>query len=149
MAVSDHVAQFQNLGHPAKDTRHVSVYVYPAIAVENGQLVERHKIYVGTKNGDFDVTVPTDFIFMTAHLDWKFEKFSLGGRSWDGIAAFPDDGDFSVRFGDAEQRSVILADHCTKLYTHRYQIVMRNIHTGELIATDPSTQETNSPPILP
>ncbi|MEO1039722.1 MAG: hypothetical protein AAFX09_09260 [Pseudomonadota bacterium] len=149
MTASDRAASFQSLGYSGKDVHHVRVIVFPAIDVENGALVERHKIFIGALNGDYSTTMATDYIFMTGHLDWRFEEFTLGGRAWEGVAVFPLDGAVQTRFGDSDRKSVIMTNDCTKFYTHRYQMVMRNINTGELIATDPSTQSGNETPDLP
>jgi len=143
----EHQVQFaKSLGHPGRDVRHVGVYVEPKIVEEGGQLVQRHGAYVGEANGDFSVDFPTDFIFMSVTKDWVFESFELGGKTWDGIAFLPADGDFKVSFGDANKSSVIVEDECKCFFTFRYQMVLRNTVTGERVIVDPGVDNKDRPP---
>lgn len=130
-------ALFQSLGYTGRDVRQVVVQVYPSVHLANGVVIAGHKAYIGEAAGNFRTTVETDFIFASADPDWEFMEFELGGQTWPGLAIFPGDGDFTVRFGDTGPRSVLLTDRCACLYTHRYQIVLKNKVTGEIALCDP------------
>lgn len=146
MSVEQQVQFAKSLGHPGRDIRHVGVYVEPKIVEENGQLVQRHGAYVSEETGDFTVDFPTDFIFISVAKDWVFEQFDLGGKTWDGIAFFPADGDITVRFGDTNKTSVIVEDECKCFFTYRYQMVLRNTVTGERVIVDPGVGNKDRPP---
>lgn len=146
MSVEQSVQFAISLGHPGRDIRHVSVYVEPKIAEENGQLVQRHAAYVGDGNGDFSVDFPTDFIFMSVTDDWVFETFDLAGKTWEGIAFFPADDDIIIRFGDVNKTSVIVEDKCKCFFTYRYQMVLKNTVTGERVIVDPGVGNKDRPP---
>lgn len=135
--VKPNVTLLQGLGHSGRDIRHVLVRVFPKAEPAAGGVAARHQVFVGSHLGDFRTGFPTDYIFASASQDWVFETFELGGKTWEGIALFPDDGDFEVGFADPAQRSVRVRDACEKHYAHRYQIVMRNIVTGEIAVCDP------------
>lgn len=144
MAVSDHVARFVSLGFGSKDVRHISVSVYPALELApDGEPMSGHKMYIGSDNGDLSTDYPTDYIFVLSDENWVFESFDLAGKTWPGLAILPDDGDYTVTFGDPGQRSVILSDKCGKFYTHRYQMMIRNTQTNELVITDPSSKNAD------
>lgn len=132
------VDQFQSLGFTGKDVRHIGVHVQPAVVIVDGAPVETHKIFIGNGDGEFAVDFPTDLIFASMTEGWVFERFALAGRDWDGIAVLPDDGDFSISFGDEARKSVVVQDVPAHFFTHRYQIVMHNAATDEVISTDPS-----------
>ena len=138
MNIPNQITRFKALGFTAKDVRHIAVYVEPAVEIRDGAIIQTHKISIGEANGDYAVDFPTEFIFLSMDPAWVFESFDLAGKTWPGLALFPDDGDFAVRFGDAGQRSIVLDDACQCFYGHNYQLVMRNTQTGELIATDPT-----------
>ncbi|TGY88194.1 hypothetical protein E5163_10195 [Marinicauda algicola] len=138
MSIPSQVQRFESLGLSARNILHIGVHVLPATEVKDGQFVETHKIYVGEGSGNFGVDFPTDLIFASMSEDWAFENFDLAGKNWPGLAIFPDDGDFTVEFGDSGQNSVLLKDACKAFCAHRYQIVMRHKTTGQLIATDPT-----------
>lgn len=137
MAVNPETQFLQSKGYSGRDIRHVTVRVFPAMAAENGALTPRHKAYAGNGAGDFATSVETDFIFVSADSDWEFQSFELGGQTWPGLAVFPADGDFDVRFGDDGPSSVVMTDRCNCLYTHRYQLVLRHRSTGEFALLDP------------
>ena len=140
MSIKDQIAIFKSLGFGELDVRHIGVYVKPCVQAESGKLKETHKIYIGEGNGDFKVDYPTQFIFVSMNQEWVFESFDLAGKTWPGLAIFPDNGDFSIKFGDSKQYSIVLNDACTAFCAHRYQVVMKNKTTGEIIATDPSVE---------
>lgn len=134
------VQKFQQLGFTAKDIRHVGVHVGPSVEIVGGEVTAAKKIFIGNNEGNFDIDIPTDLIFASMTDNWVFHSFELEGRSWDGIAIFPDDGDFQIRFGEETNSSVIVSDAPANFFAHRYHIVMRNTVTGELVATDPSVK---------
>lgn len=136
--------KFASLGFTGPDRRHIGIYVMPAMEVRNGELVETHKIHIGNGTGDFRINYPTEMIFVSMFEGWIFEKFTMAGREWEGMAFLPDRGDFEIKFGDSGQKSVIVTDTPAHFFTHRYQIVMRNTDTGEIVATDPSTGNDDS-----
>jgi len=138
MIVVSATEKFASLGFTGPDKRHICVYVMPAVEVKDGVLVETHKIHIGNETGDYRVSYPTELIFASMADSWVFERFTLAGKEREGIAFLPDDGDFTVAFGDSDQKSVVVTDTPAHFYAHRYQIVMRNTDTGEIIATDPS-----------
>lgn len=140
MSVAKQVTQFKGLGFSGRDVRHIGVYVMPSVEIENGASVQSMKVYIGEGTGDFSVNFPTDFIFASMSPEWVFDEFEVAGKTWPGLAIFPDDGDFAVSFGDADRKSVVLQDACQAFCTHRYQIVMKNTATGERVATDPSVK---------
>lgn len=133
------VEKFQALGYTGKDIRHVAVHVLPSVKIVDNAVVEHNKIYIGNYQGDFTINFPTDIIFASLCEGWVFERFELEGRQWDGVAFVPDDGDFTVSFGDQDRVSVIVSDVPKHFFTHRYHMVMRNTVTGERVATDPGT----------
>lgn len=141
--------RFATLGFPGRDTRRVGVYVHPAVEVVNGKLVETHKIHIGNSSGDCSTDYPTDYIYGSMTDPWVFESFTLNGRTWAGIAYVPDSGDFVVRFGTEDQKSVMVEDTPKHFYTHRYQIVMRNTQTGEIVTTDPGNNNGDGEPSVP
>lgn len=140
--------RFATLGFPGRDTIRVGVYVMPAVEVVDGKLVDTHKIHIGNESGDFKTTYPTDMIFGSMIDPWVFERFTLGGKEYDGIAYLPDTGDFKVSFGP-EQKSVKVEITPEHFFTHRYQIVMRNTVTQELVTTDPGNGNGNDQPSVP
>lgn len=119
------------------DTRHVEVRVYPKLTLENGEKTAGYGVHFGLKHGNLRADYPTDFIF-TAPEGWRFHAFDLAGRSWPGVSVFPQDADFEVAFGDEDQKTVVMTDHCSTFYPHYYQLVLENIETGALATTDPS-----------
>lgn len=145
MTVSNQVQHFKSLGFSGKDVRHIGVTVYPALVLENGQPVKRHKVYIGEEDGNYRVDFPTDFVFAIISSGWVFESFELGGKTWPGLAIYPDDADFAVKFGDDSHTSVVMTDHCGRFCVHRYQIVLRNTSTGEIAVSDPSTSNGDRP----
>lgn len=146
MSVANHVAVAKSLGFTGKDVRHIGVYIQPKIKEENGALVQTHCAYVGEGSGDYNADFPTDFIFISTDENWVFEPFDLAGKTWDGLAMLPEDGDFTISFGDANRRSVIVEDRCQCFFTYRYQIVLRHVQTGELVVVDPGMSNADRPP---
>lgn len=130
-------AIFEAAGHKGTDTRHIIVHVHPFLEIDEGKPVEAHRVYIGSSHGDVRTSTPTDFIFACASKDWVFHEFTLGGTTWPGLAIFPSGGEYTVKFGDSNQESVVLHDNCNLFYTHRYQIVLRHRTTGELATCDP------------
>ena len=149
MSIESQVQLFKSLGFSGKDLRHVGVSVEPCVEVRDGALVQTHKIYVGGAIADFSVDFPTEFVLVSVNTNWAFDSFELDGQTWPGIAVFPTDGDFEVRFGDKDQLSVVLYDGCKCFYAHRYQVVMRHRKTGEATATDPSVQNIDRQKVRP
>ncbi|PHS28479.1 MAG: hypothetical protein COA84_01460 [Robiginitomaculum sp.] len=137
--MTDHRGQilFKSAGFTGVDIRHIAVRVYPYSEIKDGKLVEAHRVYIGSKKGDIRASTPTDYIFVCASKDWVFHEFELANEKWPGLALFPKSGDYSLKFGDAQQKSVLLHDNCKVFYTHRYQIILRNTKTGELASCDP------------
>jgi len=113
------------------------VRVYPAIEINGGDLKEGWKVHIGNGNGDLEACIATDFVFASSNPDWEFVEFELAGKSWPGLAIFPDDDDFDVEFGQSGPQSIILKDHCGTFYMHRYQLVLKNKTTGEFAICDP------------
>lgn len=128
---------FKSLGFTGIDIRHIAVRVYPYVEVINGKLVEAFRVYTGESSGNYAAGCTTDFIFISMDKDWVFHEFQMAGKTWQGMAVFPTDGDFSASFTDTSQQAVILNDTCKKHYAHRYQIVMKNKITGALATNDP------------
>mgnify|MGYP006274572981 FL=1 len=149
MNVGNISEKFASLGFPDKDKRHIGVYVMPATEVRNGDLVETHKIHIGNGTGDMRINYPTELIFGSMIEPWVFERFTLAGRDWEGMAFLPDDGDFQVKFGDPDQKTVVVTDTPAHFFTHRYQIVMRNTDTGEIVTTDPGGANDDAQPPAP
>ena len=149
MTVGKPTDKFASLGFPGKDKRHIGIYVMPAMEVRDGALVETHKIHIGNGTGDMRISYPTELIFASMIEPWIFERFTLAGREWEGMAFLPDDGDFEVKFGDPEQKSVVVTDTPAHFFTHRYQVVMRNTDTGEIITTDPGTGNDDEQDTIP
>jgi hypothetical protein len=141
--------KFASLGFDGKDKRHIGVYVMPAAEVTNGELTQTHKIHIGNGTGDMRVSYPTELIFASMIEPWVFERFTLAGRDWDGIAVLPDDGDFEVSFGDPTRQSVVITDTPAHFFTHRYQLVMRNTDTGEIVTTDPGVANDDDQGSIP
>ncbi|WP_420430616.1 hypothetical protein [Hyphobacterium sp.] len=140
-------AFFRSLGFSGRDLKHVAVNVYPYAYEQGGKLVEGWKAYAGTQHGDIRSGLPTDYIFAVTGKDWAFAEFELAGKSWKGLALYPDDGDATVEFGDTDRRSVILRNSCDCLYMHRYQLVLKHRQTGEYAICDPgSTNEDGKGP---
>ncbi len=135
--MTGNINTFKNLGFTGTDIRHIAVRVYPYAEVLNGKLVKAHRVYTGEGSGDFHAGNETNFIFASMDEGWVFHEFEMDGITWEGISIYPKDGDFTVAFSDQSRRAVILNDACNKLYSHRYQIVMRNVATGELATNDP------------
>lgn len=136
---------FAQLGFSGRDTQHILVTVFPYMFENDGALVEGWKAYAGMGNGDLNTCVPVDYIFATADPEWEFAEFELGGKSRSGLALYPDDGDYSVEFGDVERRSIILRDACEKLYIHRYQLVLKHKPTGAFAVCDPGSNNEGGP----
>lgn len=136
---------FINLGHTGRDVRHICVTVFPYSFEEGGSLRQGWKAYAGTKKGDVSTCVATDYIFALADPEWEFMEFELGGKNWPGLAVYPDDGNYTVQFGDANRQSIILHDPCEKRYVHRYQLVVRNRISGEIAICDPDTEPDEGP----
>ena len=137
--VNPTTALFQNLGYSGRDFKQIAVNVYPYLFEEGGQLIQGWKAYAGTQHGDIRSGLPTDYVFATTDPDWEFFEFELGGKTWPGLAIYPDDGDAMVEFGDDDHRSVVLKNECERLYIHRYQLVLRHKHTGEFAICDPGS----------
>jgi hypothetical protein len=137
------VTLFNAAGHTGVDIRHIAVRVYPYLEIIDGKPVKSHRVYIGTKKGDYSASTPTNFIFVCASKNWVFHEFELDGTTWPGLAIYPQSGDFSVKFADSEKLSVLLHDSCKVFYTHRYQIVLRNSITGELATCDPDTSNSD------
>jgi len=136
---------FMAIGHSGHDIRHICVTVYPYTFDEGGVLRQGWKAYAGTKKGDIETCVPTDYIFALADNDWEFMEFEVGGKTWPGLAIFPDNGDHLVEFGDENRQSIILHNLCEQLYVHRYQLVVRNKLTGEIAVCDPDSNNGQGP----
>jgi hypothetical protein len=143
--VQKQVERFKALGFSARDVRHIAVYVDPSITEIDGQLVQTHTAYVGERDGNFFIDFPTDMIFVVMTDGWEFERFELGGKTWDGIAVMPEDSDFEVSFGDEGRQSVVVFDKCQCFFTYRYQIVLRNQQTGERVVVDPGVGNGDRP----
>lgn len=140
MAVRSSTRIFAETGHEGPNVLHVVVKVLPYKQVVAGQAVSAYKAYIGAGDGGFKVTYPTRFVFAVENEDWQFHEFELGGTTWPGLAIFPHSDDFEAAFGDPDRRSVILYDDCDVMKTYRYQVVLRNRHTGELASCDPTIE---------
>jgi len=138
MTATAQTTLFENMGCTPKDLRHIGIYVQPAIDVRDGQVVQTNKIYIGEGDGNYAVDFPTEFVFLSMDSDWVFEPFELAGQTWPGIAILPVTGDFHLQFKNDQHNCVVINDDCKCFFAHRYQILMRNTKTGELICTDPS-----------
>ncbi|WP_421784918.1 hypothetical protein [Hyphobacterium sp.] len=136
-------AFFQSLGFSGKDVKQIAVNVFPYMFEQGGQLVAGWKAYAGTHCGDIRSSLATDYIFAVTDPDWEFAEFELGGKTWPGLSIYPDDGCATVAFGDENRRSVILQNTCDKLYTHRYQLVLKHRQTGEIAICDPGSGNEN------
>jgi hypothetical protein len=149
--VQKQVERVKALGFTGRDVRHIAVYVDPSIKEIDGELVQTYSAYVGERDGNFFIDFPTDMIFVVMTDGWEFERFELGGETWDGIAVMPEDSDFEVRFGDKGRQSVVVYDKCQCFFTYRYQIVLRNQQTGERVVVDPGVGNGDrpDPPPLP
>jgi hypothetical protein len=128
---------FKSLGFTGVDIRHIAVRVYPYAEVINGKMSESFRVYTGEGLGNYPTGNTTDFIFASMDEEWVFHEFVMGGVTWEGVCVYPIDGDFSVSFASPARRAVIVKDACKKHFTHRYQIIMKNIKTGELATNDP------------
>lgn len=136
---------FVKLGHTGRDIRHICVTVFPYAFEEGGNLRQGWKAYAGTQNGNVSTCVPTDYIFALADSDWEFMEFEAGGKTWPGLAIFPDDGNYTVEFGDENKQSIILHDLCEKHFVHRYQLVVRHKLTGAIAICDPDSDPDKGP----
>ena len=130
---------FKSLGFSGRDLKQIAVNVYPYMFERDGKLVQGWKAYAGTRHGDIRSGLPTDYVFAVTDSDWEFVEFELAGKTWPGLAIYPDDGDATVEFGDRERRSVILRNSCDCLYMHRYQLVLKHRKTGEIAICDPGS----------
>ena len=128
---------FKSLGYSGRDSRHITVRVFPCVEIEGGALKSRWKVHIGNDNGDLEACIATDYIFASSDPDWEFFEFELGGKTWPGLAIHPIDSDFEVEFGKSGPQSIILKDQCGTFNMHRYQLVLRNKTTGEFAICDP------------
>ena len=135
--VEKQVERIKALGLPARDIRHISVYIQPTVHEVDGELVDTFAAYVGEGSGNYLIDFPTKLIFVIMADGWEFDQFELAGRTWDGIAVMPADHDFEVSFGDPNRQSVIVFDKCDCFFTYRYEVVLRNKKTGQRIIADP------------
>ena len=137
-------ALFLSAGLSARDLRHIVVNVFPHAAVDaNGQVTQSWKAYAGTQNGDLRTGLPTDYIFLSRDPDWEFIEFELNGKTWPGLAVYPDTGDYTVQFADESHRAVKLMTQCEILLTSRYHLVLRHRTTGAIAICDPGTNNEN------
>ncbi|GGH04560.1 hypothetical protein GCM10007420_21300 [Glycocaulis albus] len=134
---------FTGAGHEGPNVLHILVRVLPYQEVASGAAQNAHKVYIGAGSGDFQATYPTRFIFALADEDWEFHEFELDGKTWPGLAIFPQSDDFEVSFGDPERRSVVLDDACEIMKAYRYQIIVRHRQTGELASCDPAIENSD------
>lgn len=137
MSITTQTKAFAELGYEPMDLRHIGVYVQPAIEVKDGEKRDTHKIYIGEGDGDFSIDFPTRLVFLSMTEDWVFESFKLAGQEWPGLSITPAGGDFTVR-GAHDGKAVIVDDKCDCFFAFRYQVMMKNTKTGEIVVTDPT-----------
>lgn len=137
-------ALFTKAGLTARDVRHIVVNVFPHAAVDGGgQVTQSWKAYAGTHNGDLHTGLPTDYIFLSFDPDWEFIEFELGGKTWPGLAVYPDTSAYTVQFADESHRAVKLMTQCESFLTSRYHLVLRHRTTGAIAICDPETNTQN------